>query len=345
MQIWESKAVPGGGALPRGFVFGDAGVDLFFVISGFIMVHIQPERIGSLAGYFRFLAHRITRIYPPYWLVSAALLPLWFLKPTLFNNFYHNQVDVVGSFLLLPQDYTPLLAVGWTLIHEVYFYLIVSIALVFGLRGRVIFGLLWFSLVLGVFVLFGQSDFGQVRWLQLVTSPFSMTFLLGYGLGLAYPLFRRMPRPVMGLVLVTGVAALVAGIFWIPGVGVYPNNNHLFRFVAYGIPCFLIVGASVGLEKERARWIRSLRRVGDASYAIYLLHLPVIAGFYAVIKKFSVTDPVTLLLTAGACFVTCIGVSVLFHRVIERRMLRATRHLMEKPPKEKSCDEPLPDVR
>jgi len=330
MHLWESKAVLGGGILPSGFSCGNAGVDLFFVISGFIMVYIQPKQISSLSALLRFWAHRVTRIYPPYWLISLALLPIWIFSPNLFNNFYHNKVDVVRSFLLFPQNYTPLLGVGWTLIHEVYFYLVVSLALVFGFRGRVFFGLIWFSLILSVFAKFGYTNFNNIRILQLVFSPFSMTFLLGYILGLLYPFFHSIPRWVMFSTLGIGVSSSFVGFLWIPNVGVYPNNNHLFRFVAYGIPCFLIVGSSIGLERVCSEWIKSLKILGDASYAVYLLHLPIISGFYAVIKKMHITNAFSLALAATLCFSTCMGVAIVFNKVIESRTLRASRYMIEK---------------
>ena len=330
MRLYEGKSTSGMGILPNGFACGDAGVDLFFVISGFIMVYIQPGRISSPSQLIRFLAHRFTRIYPPYWFISTGLLFIWMIKPTLFNSFYHNNVDIVKSFFLLPQDYTPLLGVGWTLIHEVYFYLIVSIALLFGFRGRVLFGILWFFLVFGIFGLFGHSRFNGNCFLQLIFSPFSMTFLLGYFLGLLYPYIRRIKSLTLAFILGLGVVGLIIGSLYIPSVGVYPNNNHLFRFAAYGVPCFFIVASCIGLERDDSRSNVILKVLGDASYATYLVHLPIIALFYAVIKHYQIRDAFILSITAMLCFVTCLGASILFNRRIENPTLRFTRRFIEK---------------
>jgi len=89
IHLLEGKTLVQGAVTPSFFNLGAAGVDLFFVISGFIMVFIQPLRIDSLASYARFLAHRITRIYPPFWCIMLLLLPLWLTHPEMFNNFYH----------------------------------------------------------------------------------------------------------------------------------------------------------------------------------------------------------------------------------------------------------------
>lgn len=327
--LWEGKATSGMGVVPGGFRCGDVGVDLFFVISGFIMVYIQPQRLSSLSLYFTFLAHRCTRIYPPYWLVSLALLPIYIARPQLFNNFYHNQVDIFRSLTLLPQDYTPLLLVGWTLIHEVWFYLVVSCALVFGFRGRVLFGVTWFTLVLSIFALFGHSSFNDNRVMQLAFSPFSMTFILGYFLGIIYEYIKRANSLTMCFTLLLGIASLIGGFAHMTSVGVYPNNNHLFRFVAYGVPCFLIVGSCIGLERERARGIVFLKVLGDASYATYLLHVPIIVIFYAVIKMYEIKDVYILTCTAIVCLLTCLGMAIVFNRTIERRALCMCRRIIE----------------
>jgi peptidoglycan/LPS O-acetylase OafA/YrhL len=125
-----------------------------------------------------------------------VLLPVWLVRPELFNHYYNGHVDIIRSFLLLPQDYLPLLGVAWTLIHEVYFYLIVSFALMFAPRGRWIFGGVWFLVVLGVFICFGGAEFHQFRILQLVFSPFSLNFLLGYFIGLSYDQISKSPVPL-----------------------------------------------------------------------------------------------------------------------------------------------------
>lgn len=329
IKLFEGKTF-GTGILPHGLLIGNAGVDLFFVISGFIMVFIQPSHIDSITSYANFLAHRVTRIFPPLWLITLLLLPIWHFRPELFNNFYHNHVDVVRSFLLLPQDYTPLLGVAWTLIHEVYFYLVVSIALLFGVRGRWLFGGAWFALVLVIFTLFGQAQFHNNRELQLIFSPFSLTFLLGYFLGLSRLRIRACPRGILLVFLVAGVLGLVMGYHWHPDIKVYPNNNDLLRFFAYGVPCCLIVAAAVGLESAASRGIASLTILGDASYAIYLTHLPIAVGCYCVVKAVHSNASYVIGAVDAVSFITCLAVAVMFNRVIERPIIRTSHTMIAK---------------
>ena len=107
----------GDGMLPQSGEIGFVGVDLFFVISGFVMVTVTRGRFGRWRQVGRFLYHRATRIYPLYWVVSTAVLCALLVRPEWINASQGGQVDIFRSFALLPQPGLPLLAVGWTLIH------------------------------------------------------------------------------------------------------------------------------------------------------------------------------------------------------------------------------------
>jgi peptidoglycan/LPS O-acetylase OafA/YrhL len=333
MYIWEGKYLGARAILPSFFSAGLSGVDLFFVISGFIMVFIEPLPIRSYSSYLRFIINRITRIYLPLWIVMLALLPLWRMHPELFNNFYKNHVEIVRSFLLLPQDYTPLLVVAWTLIHEVYFYLIVSFALMFNPRGRWIFGCIWFSMVLLVFVCFGKTGFHNIRVLQLIFSPFSLTFLLGYFIGLLFKQLKDLPAwagfGLFGMGILTAI--LSHFIPWPSTVGlIYPDNNSLFRFVACGLPAALLVIGAIALELRLPKPVLQLAWFGNISYAIYLIHLPFLVAFYKVFSKLNLSDPILIGLGSCVCLLTCLLFSAVFHFLIEIKITRESRHLLEK---------------
>lgn len=330
IHLWQVKTYGFSGLVPSWFSIGDAGVDLFFVISGFIMVFIQPTPIDSRSSYLRFMAHRATRIYPPLWLILLPLTPVFLVAPKLFNNFYGNRVDLLRSFLLLPQDYTPLLLAAWTLIHEVYFYVMVSFALLFAQRGRWIFGFAWLSLCLFTFLLFGQTRFGDIRLLQLMFSPFSLTFLMGYFIALSRERIRRCPRPILLALMGGGVLGLMAGFHWISDLGVYPNNNYLGRCVFFGLPCALIVASAIGLEDPNSKGGFGFKRLGDASYAMYLTHLPVISVVYVVAKLAHIQRPEVLGVVAVICFILCLISALAFHAYLELPLIRFFRNLIGK---------------
>jgi exopolysaccharide production protein ExoZ len=330
MQIWERKSFPGQGMLPEAFAVGDAGVDLFFVISGFIMVLIRPLRVGNFLEWRKFLSDRFSRIYPTYWIVSLALLPLWLLRPSLFNNYCGNQMDIARSFLLLPQEFTPLIAVGWTLIHEVYFYLIVSFGLLLQYRGRWVFGLAWFLIVAVGFSVPTGAGGSPPPLVQLVFSPFSLTFLFGYFTGLIHPFMRKVPPAVWWVVLLFGIGSLIFGRMQVSSVGVYPDNNSWLRLMAFGMPCALIFAAAVALQQQDRMAFYPLLLLGDASYALYLIHLPIVAGFYAVASKLGAGSAIELLITSLLCLLSCLLAAGIFHKVIEIRMIEFSRFILRK---------------
>ena len=322
--LWERKLPPYRPALPM-LVPGQAGVDLFFVISGFIMVFIQPAPIGSWRGYGSFMGHRLARIYPPLWLILVPLTVLWIFEPAWFNHNFDNHVDLVGSYLLLPQAQVPLLTVSWTLIHEIYFYWVVSVALCFAPRGRLVFGVAWFVVVLAGFIAHGSVRDEPV--FQLVFSPFSLTFLLGYFLGLGYERLKRFPRDAAIILVVVGLLAiLIGGSFSPVWPGSYPNNNSLARLACFGLPSALIVAGAVALERHWALGNRWVQLLGDASYSIYLLHILFVMAIYhvAYISGYGRQDW-ALAVAAVATLGTGIGVGVGFHLLLERPACRWVR--------------------
>ena len=109
-----------GQSVPLGdlFVFGHAGVDFFFVLSGFIILYVHAKDIGRPHRLSHYLQRRFTRIYPFYW--AALLLTLAVMsvsKAQIFPSFFH----VVSSVLLIPLSGDPVIPVAWTLQNEVTF--------------------------------------------------------------------------------------------------------------------------------------------------------------------------------------------------------------------------------
>jgi peptidoglycan/LPS O-acetylase OafA/YrhL len=331
INLWELHNFGTHAVTPVIFSNGAAGVDLFFVISGFIMVFIQSHPIDSPSSYLRFMIHRVTRIYPPVWMVMLLLLPVWLVRPELFNNYYHNHVDVFRSFLLLPQDYTPLLSVAWTLIHEVYFYLVVSFALMFAARGRWMFGCAWFLIVLVIFRFFGATGFHQIRILQLIFSPFSLNFLLGYFIGLSYLKIRKAPLTLALVFLGTGLAGIGFGLHVssTDSFGVYPDNNNLSRFFTWGVPAALLVASAIAWEARLPKPILRLDFFGDISYATYLIHVPFVTLYYLMLSKLHVNSPAFLGIAAVVCLVSCLMISAVFHFYLELKITRKCREFLE----------------
>ena len=172
--------------LPNLVQFGMSGVDLFFVISGFIMMTISMHRKKNIESAFQFLYLRVVRIYPLYWFYSVLILAVTFVHPEWVNSSTQGNSDLFKSFFLFPQNGFPLLQVGWTLIHEMYFYIGFFILLFFVRSNQALFVS---AIVWGLFVLLldGTINF-LTPTLKVVFHPLTMEFI--GGILMAYAIYK-----------------------------------------------------------------------------------------------------------------------------------------------------------
>jgi peptidoglycan/LPS O-acetylase OafA/YrhL len=245
--------------LLNGFVTnGYAGVDLFFVISGFIMVYVTSGMRAGVKSSLEFLFARVARIYPLWW-VFAGLMTLMFLiyNATGFGAGWervsHGQPIIpymIKSFLLVPQNAPPVLGVGWTLVHEMYFYAAFTLMLLVPRRFW-----LWILLAWGGAIA-GGSFFGLTKpfaadFSALVFYPMTMEFIMGAVVGLAVS---------SGIAWRSGLVTLAATL-WLAAAltfqGVDDANLIMWgRVVWFGLPCTLLVYGFATLElSNRQAWL------------------------------------------------------------------------------------------
>jgi exopolysaccharide production protein ExoZ len=289
-----------------------AGVDLFFVISGFIMwVTTHRSAIGPKA----FLGKRIRRIVPLYWTFTALALVIAVVAPRLGKS--TSAAHAVASFLFLPavnpvtHKAEPVLAPGWTLNHEMLFYVIFALALTLSPRPR-------FYAVIGVNV--GLAILGWLVGGSLLvsfyTNPIILEFVFGVIVGWActsgYALSRRVSTPLVS------VSALVM----IACAGVW-GQTALLRVAVWGIPAAVIVLALALTENSKpvARW-RSWQFMGDASYSIYIVHGVVLSALLSLMVK-HLGEPKLVMIPVGAPLAIAVGLAV--YRYLERPMTNYLR--------------------
>ena len=236
---------------------GVFGVLLFFAISGFLMAQLAPG-----ATSLRFMAHRLIRIYPPFWIavLAVAVLSAGSITPT------------PSAMLLVPQGQVPyVLGVEWTLPFELSFYLIVcAVIAVRGQRWLPWIGLGWILLILGGVVL--RPGWQQGLFPLPLNLPVS-TYCLPFAGGLIIPTALRRgwvgpATPILGLCALLANEAM-------------PNAVLGFGLLSLG--CVLLVAAAVR-PREAAGTPQpnlSLVALGDWSYALYLIHVPVIRAVNA----------------------------------------------------------------
>ena len=271
----ELKYGRGTPLLPDFMAIGIAGVDLFFVISGFIMVMITADTARNFQTFKGFLYKRLTRIYPLYWVFSGMVLVVYWWQPTWVNSSQGGKVDILASFLLLPQQQLPLLMVGWTLVHELYFYIVIAGMLLVVRRSR--FGValaLWATLpILNLWLNAGHHSL----W-RLIAHPLTLEFIAG---GFVARFYRRGWRFTHH----NAIGALTAVLALVAGYGVFQNlygrlePGDWERVFLFGGPAVLMVHSLMALERDNRRHLpRWLVAVGNASYSIYLSHILVLSA-------------------------------------------------------------------
>ncbi|MEO7497275.1 MAG: acyltransferase [Massilia sp.] len=288
--------------------YGWLGVDVFFIVSGFVIyftVHGKKITAGT------FFARRAERIVPPYLLLTTALCILMLALPQFFETF-HFSIDHLlrsAAYLSFTRYEYPLLYVGWTLEYEMLFYLLASCALA---CGAFLFTRL--TVCLCILVLFGlafaHSGYSS-KPIIFLTDPILLEFCLGF---------------LCAALFLTGTINLkVAAVMLFTLVMVY-CNNPTHRAIVVGLPSVGLLALCLRLERYVSvpRLLRNtLTSIGDASYSIYLIQvfsLPLadkLQGFFP-----EAVGPAAFLVLATA-FTT--GLGWIFFRQVERPMLELIR--------------------
>ena len=161
------------------WALGSTGVSVFFVISGFIMVHICWENFGGWAAAKNFLRRRVTRIVPLYWLATVAALAFHRISAT--HGAHDGWPELFHSLSFVPYygaegSWSPILPQGWTLSYEMMFYGVFALGLSFPRQ----IGLPAVGVILGVYIIIGPLL--QNETLAYLASPIVLWFVLGMGL-------------------------------------------------------------------------------------------------------------------------------------------------------------------
>lgn len=271
-QVWSQHV--GSPATP--WQSGAAGVDIFFVISGFVMAISTIGREHKEHPARNFLERRLVRLVPLYWLMTALILfKGWFIRG--HAQFANNPIPVdtswpyvLCSFLFIPYrsnsgSTQPVLYLGWSLAFEMFFYLLFAIAL--ALRVRVAGLLTPVMLALAIVGIFQTPAWPGITTLA---SPYLLEFLAGLLLGYAVRNSVPIPSKISGALGAAGMAVLFS---------MHRSNQPLLAFAEWAVPACLMVQGVVWTDRKTGRWWPGwMLFVGDASYSIYLSH-PLIFTF------------------------------------------------------------------
>ncbi|WP_303636504.1 acyltransferase family protein [Stenotrophomonas tuberculopleuritidis] len=316
----EIKYLQGPAILDAVARYADAGVDLFFVLSGFVMTTVSVGRYGKDGASSQFLAKRAWRVLPMYWIFTTLVVVLMALAPGMVNTSYENQ-SVLASYLLIPHAQLPVLTVGWTLVHEAYFYLVFASAIALVPERFVPAFLLAWAAAVGA--AHWSPDGPAMPAHHLVTNPLTYEFIAGALLGLYW---RRIPSWFALPLFSTGIAGAMTAAALLPEEGPASMNVHT-RVALFGSASVLLLAGSVRMEAlNRLRAPLWLMRLGDSSYSLYLTHIFVIsaAGRLWAMLVPSTGWPAHLAFVMGTTLACCL-VGYIVHVRLERPLLALPR--------------------
>ena len=303
----------------------EAGVDVFFVISGFVMAYSSARLFGKPGAMRWFLARRVARVVPLYWLFTTLTLAVALGLPRVLNDpISGGWPGVVASYLFIPwprQDgaMQPLFRLGWTLNYEMLFYGVFAPFLLGGRRA----GAAGVILAIGALAAAGQFLRPMNPQIGFWTDPIVVEFGYGVALGAVRTEGARLPRAGRLLLLGIGVAAFAA-------VGVDDTQR---RALSYGLPAAcLVAGAALGPGwSGRSALSRLPLRLGDASYALYLVHPYPMRGLREVWARLGLGGSGGIVSYIFAAIALSCGLAVWLHRRLEIPLVRAARKALDAP--------------
>lgn len=265
--------------------FGTSGVDVFFVISGFIMAMTAKSLSPG-----EFVRKRLVRIVPMYWLVTLVMVAAAVVAPSLFRTIQPSFDHVALSLFFVPHwspsfpgKAWPVLVPGWTLQLEIFFYALFAASMLSAHRYRWLLSTLALLVAAGIF-LQPSSAAGRTY-----TDPLLVEFGLGVLIAISG---RRLSKPAAMAAVLLGCLGLVLRETWGP--------------VPQIAGAALLVLGSLSFD-ARSRFLKAL---GDASYSIYLSHLFTLGALRVVLRNPALFMPAALLLSAT--------VGWLLHRYVEQ---------------------------
>ena len=308
--------------LPAGWTFfGNSGVDLFFVISGLIMVMTTAGGRQTPLG---FLRNRLTRIAPLYWTITLAVFAIALIAPALLQGTTADPIQLLKSLAFIPFARAadgamhPTVFVGWTLNYEMMFYVLFALGMM--LPGRWL-GLAFTGALLVAAVAAGLVLRPRSPVLQFYVQPLILEFGAGMALGVLLPRTPSGPAwrgPAVGLGLAAFVVMLTGAWLW----------PHLDRALIFGVPAVVIVACAVVAERSGLRAEQGgVQLLGAASYATYLTHFFCTQAVVKAAERLH-AGPALALALAPLAFLLVAIVGVIAHRGLELPLTELARRCL-----------------
>ena len=292
--------------------YGEFGVDIFFVLSGFLMIYTTRNKQPGFNTALEFMRARIARIVPLYWMLTIIYASVLFALPKLFDGHPFDFHHLWTSLLFIPShnsigEPVPVIYTGWTLNYEMFFYVIFAAMLCFT-REHI------FPIIAAAFIslsLFSLTSPTSLP-LQVYTSPMLLEFVAGAAIALIYINGRAVSWML-------ALLCLLGGLLLIPTLA--SHSPH--RFIHYGIPAALVVFGALALERD-GKWLRLhiLRAIGNSSYSLYLTHAFTLPIILRLAHNFSAPAALHPTIAAFILLALCVVVGHVTYIIVEKRTAR-----------------------
>lgn len=292
----------------------NAGVDIFFCISGFIMSMLADRAKPINAN--SFVVARFARILPPYWLFTMVVISANIMissnllnVPIFTGDWGYDTLRIAKSLFLIPQDGSPILGVGWTLVHEMIFYYFIAILILFKQGKRAALFLAIVAIIGTILNIIGVPSILYGCW----ASTYYVEFFLG---SLAYIIYKN---KLFFYPLIQIISAII--LYFVVSYLMDIYNNGSINGYGFGAMGFLLISGLIGLNAKYDLSVlyfpRLLARIGNASYSLYLSHWFVMS-FLGKCAKVIPGMPVLFIITWQiAAIILSVFLSVIFAEHVE----------------------------
>lgn len=289
--------------------FGAIGVDVFFVISGYIITisSLSPNKILPEISKQDFFKKRFLRIVPLMWISIITYAGLRFFGSD-------SQVEIqsyVNAIFLIPYgDVDPNQI--WTLRHEALFYILFAVSFL-GQRKMQFIVFSWF---LSPFIYYGYNVFSHNIVVKqtvpaILFDPVNIEFAFGFFLGvwsLKNPDFAQMKIPIHPMTVLLILTVLV---FAVGGLSA-GNMDRLYAKMITGVIATGVVALAVCLQCPSGNWTLIGELLGSASYSIYLFHAHFESAMLSVLAKMAHWLPISIVIAGVSIGATMLSIGVYF---------------------------------